>query len=83
VIGQAAKLVSAATALKGAGASDETYKAAQEKRFADAKAALSRVSAAQGFIANPSLASGRKFAQALAGQDLSGQVALPAPATYK
>ncbi len=84
--GQAAKLVSAVSALSR---SDEPkYKTAQEKRKADAEAALAAVKSvaeAAALIADPTEANARALVDAIAGKDLSGEVGglLPDPSTYK
>jgi hypothetical protein len=83
--GQAAKLVSATSAL---GQSDDaTYRAAQEQRIALASAVLGAVSAAEAaaLIADPTDANARALVEAIAEQDLSGEVGslLPAADSYK
>ncbi|MBM3518337.1 MAG: hypothetical protein FJX56_10830 [Alphaproteobacteria bacterium] len=85
VAGQAAKLVSAAAVV---GKSDNAkYKAAQEQRLADAKAALGKLAApeAKALIDAPTVENARKLVDAIAGKDLSGEVGglLPAAGTYK
>jgi mono/diheme cytochrome c family protein len=86
VQGQAAKLVSAVGALSGSG--DSEYKAAQEKRKADAETALAAVKSvaeAAALVADPTEANAQALVDAIAGKDLSGEVGglLPDPATYK
>lgn len=86
VQGQAAKLVSANAAMGKS--SDAKYKAAQEKRSADAKAALAALKSvpeAAALIADPSDANARALVAAISGKDLSGEVGalLPDPSTYK
>jgi hypothetical protein len=83
--GQAAKLVSASTAM---GKSDNAkYQEAQQKRASDAAAALSAVSLpeAAALVADPTATNARTLVAAIAGKDLSGEVGslLPDPATYK
>ena len=86
VQGQAAKLVSAVSALSR---SDEPkYQAAQEKRKADAEAALAAVKSvaeAAALVADPTEANALALVEAIAGKDLSGEVGglLPDPSTYK
>ena len=86
VIGQAAKLVSA---IQAAGNSKHpAFVAAQTERAAAAKAALNAVNSlpeVAALLAAPSAEAGRKLADAIKNQDLSGQVGslLPAPASYK
>ena len=86
VEGQMAKLVSATDALSKS--KHEKYVAAQKKRAADARAALSKVksvSAMKAFLSKPNDANARKVEAAIAKKDLSGEVGslLPAPSTYK
>jgi len=83
--GQAARLVSATSAL---GQSDDAaYRAAQEQRIALASAALGAVSAAEAaaLVADPTDANARALVEAIAEQDLSGEVGslLPAADSYK
>jgi len=86
IIGQAAKLVSATSA---AGKTDQAkYKAAQQKRINDAKAALGRVSSVpevKALLDAPSEDNARKVEAAIAKSDLYDKVKdlLPAPSTYK
>ena len=83
VIGQAAKLVSAVTA---AGNSDHAkYKEFQEARAESARQALSKVSAAAAFLANPTAEEARAMVSTIQGKDLSGEVGslLPAKESYK
>ena len=86
VEGQAAKLVSAVGAM---GKSDEPkYAAAQEKRLADSKQALSALKSipeAAALVAYPSDANARALVAAIAGKDLSAEVGglLPAKDSYK
>ena len=86
VQGQAAKLVSAVSALSR---SDEPkYQAAQKKRKADAEAALAAVKSvaeAAALVADPTEANALLLVEAIAGKDLSGEVGglLPDPSTYK
>ena len=81
VIGQAAKLVSAA----GAKSDNAAYSAAQAKRVADATAALKNVPDAAALIAAPTADNARKLAAAIAGKDLTKEVGslLPAKDSYK
>lgn len=86
VQGQVAKLVSAVSALSGSG--DSEYKAAQEKRKADAETALAAVKSvaeAAALVADPTEANAQALVDAIAGKDLSGEVGglLPNPSTYK
>ena len=86
VQGQAAKLVSAVSALSRS--DDPKYKAAQETRKADAEAALAAVKSvaeAAALVADPTEANARALVDAIAGKDLSGDVGglLPDPSTYK
>lgn len=86
VEGQAAKLVSAAGAL--AKSDNEKYVAAQEKRAADASAALAAVTSvaeAAALIDEPTEDNARKLVAAIADADLTGEVGglLPAMADYK
>ena len=81
VIGQAAKLVSATTALSAA--THAGYKEAQKKRADSAKDALKSVPEAAALIASPTTENARKFVSAIEKQDLSGKVTLPAKSTYK
>lgn len=81
VIGQAAKLVSATTAM---GASTHAgYKEAQRKRADSAKDALKSVPEAAALIASPTEANARKFVAGIEKQDLTGKVTLPSKSTYK
>lgn len=83
LIGQAAKLVSAAGA---SGKSDsEKYKEFQNARAAAAKDVLSNIGAASSLIANPTEDEARAFVAAIKGQDLTGEVGalLPAKSDYK
>ena len=84
--GQAAKLVSATAAMGKS--SDAKYQAAQDKRAADASAALGALTSvpeAAALIANPSEESALALVAAIAGKDMSGEVGslLPDPSTYK
>ncbi len=83
IAGQAAKLVSATAAL--AKPSDAAYKAVQEKRAADARAALQVVPQAAALIASPSDANARQMMQKIGQQDMSGLVngLFPCPAAEK
>ncbi len=86
VIGQAAKLVSANSVLTRS--DNEKYVTAQQKRVADAKAALSHLKGipeAKALIAKPSEQNARKLVAAIKGKDLSGQVGklLPKKDDYK
>jgi len=86
VEGQAAKLVSAADALKKS--DDAKYQAGQKKRLAGATAALSALKSvpqAAALIAAPSSDNARKLVAAIAGKDLTGEVGgmLPKKADYK
>ncbi len=83
VVGQAAALVSATNAMSKS--ADPKYKAAQEKRVANAKAGLSGVPEAAGLLAAPTRANAIKFAADIAGKDLSAAVGgkLPAKSDYK
>ena len=84
--GQAAKLVSASSAL---GKTDNAkYVEVQTQRIADASAALSALGSipeAKDLVADPSEANARALVDAIAGKDLSGEVGglLPDPSTYK
>ena len=86
IVGQAAKLVSAISVL---GKSDNPkYISAQEKRAADAKAALSALKSipqAAALAASPSEENARKLVAAIKGKDLSGEVGplLPQKKDYK
>lgn len=86
VVGQAAKLVSASTAL---GRSDDTkYKELQQHRIESAKralAALKSVPEAAALAANPTREGGLKLATAIRDKDLSEEVGsmLPNPNKYK
>ena len=85
VVGQAAKLVSAAGA---ASISDHAkYVEFQNARSAGASEALSALSApeAAALIADPTEANARALVAAIAGMDLSGEVGgmLPDPGSYK
>lgn len=83
--GQAAKLVSAAGAMSKS--DDSKYQAVQQQRMDDASAALSAVGVpeAAALVADPTDANALALVAAIAGKDLSGDVAslLPAPASYK
>ena len=85
VQGQAAKLVSAARALKKG--SSVAYQKAQQQRFDDAKAELSAlgIAEADALVADPNDANARELAAAIAGIDLSAKVSakLPDPGSYK
>lgn len=84
VIGQAAKLVSAVGAASKSDHAD--YTAAQEKRAADAKKALSAVGSvpeAAAFVADPTEVNARKLVAAIEGKDLSGEVGGMLPGEYK
>ncbi|HVM59232.1 MAG TPA: cytochrome c family protein [Verrucomicrobiae bacterium] len=87
IIGQAAKLVSATGALNKT--DNAKYKAAQQKRIDDAKAALGRISSsvpeAKAVLDAPSEDNARKLEAAIAKSDLYDKVKdlLPAPSTYK
>jgi hypothetical protein len=81
VVGQAAKLVSATTAMSAA--THPGYKEAQKKRADSAKDALKSVPEAAALIASPTEANARKFVAAIEKQDLSGKVTLPSKSTYK
>ncbi len=85
VIGQAAALVSATMA---ASKSDHPkYKAAQDKRIANAKAALDlikgQVPEAAALLSDPMPANGRALGEAVKGKDLSGAVGGKLPKDYK
>ena len=83
--GQAAKLVSAAGAMSKS--DNSKYQAVQQQRMDDASAALSAVGVpeAAALVADPTDANALALVAAIAGKDLSGDVAslLPAPASYK
>ena len=86
VEGQAAKLVSASNALGRS--SEAKYQEAQNKRVADAKAALSSVKSvpeAAALASQPTVANARKLVDAIADKDLTGDVGelLPDKGTYK
>ena len=86
VTGQAAKLVSAVDA--SGKSSNADYKAAQDKRAAMAKEALSAVKSvpeAAALVASPTEANARKLVAAIKDKDLSGEVGslLPAESSYK
>ena len=86
VEGQAAKLVSAAGAV--AKSEHAKYVAAQEKRAADASAALGAVTSvaeAAALIADPTADNARALVAAIADKDLTGEVGglLPDEADYK
>jgi hypothetical protein len=86
VIGQAAKLVSATGALDKT--DNAKYKAAQQKRIADAKTALGRLSSVpevKTLLDAPTEDNARKIETAIAKMDLYDKVKdlLPAPSTYK
>jgi hypothetical protein len=86
VEGQAAKLVSAAGAV--AKSENAKYVAAQEKRAADASAALGAVTSvaeAAALIADPTADNARALVAAIADKDLTGEVGglLPDEADYK
>lgn len=79
-------ITKAVGALSGSG--DSEYKAAQEKRKADAETALAAVKSvaeAAALVADPTEANAQALVDAIAGKDLSGEVGglLPDPATYK
>ena len=86
VEGQAAKLVSAKEA--AGRSSDAKYKEAQNKRAADATAALSSVKSvpeAAALVAEPNEANARKLVDAIAEKDLTGEVGglVPDKSSYK
>ncbi len=86
VIGQAAKLVSANSVLTRS--DNEKYVQAQQKRVADAKAALAHLKGipeAQALIAKPTDQNARKLVAAIKGKDLSKAVGklLPKKDDYK
>ena len=86
VIGQAAKLVSAAQAADNS--DHPKYKEAQQQRVADAKKALSAVKSvpsAAALVAEPSEANARKLVADIQGKNLTGDVGslLPAKSSYK
>ncbi len=72
IAGQAAKLVSATKA--AANSADAQYKAAQNKRADEAKAALQSVPQAAALIQSPSDDDARKMMQDIGQQDMSGVV---------
>jgi len=83
VTGQAAKLVSAATAIGKV--ENPKYKEFQQKRIDLAKAALSKVPEAKALIDKPTVENARKLVAAIADKDLSGAVGgdLPPKSSYK
>lgn len=86
VTGQAAKLVSATEAASRSDHPD--YKAAQEKRAGDARAALEAVKNVPEvgtFLSSPTETNARALVSAIEGKDLTAEVGalLPDPATYK
>ena len=86
VTGQAAKLVSAASAASKS--SNPDYQAAQKKRADDATAALSAVKSvpeAQALVTSPTEENARKLVAAIADKNLSTEVGslLPDKASYK
>ena len=85
VIGQAAALVSATNGFSN---SDHAlYKAAQEKRIANAKAALDLIKGtipeAAKIMSNPTAENGRALWAAIKGKDLTGAVGSKLPKDYK
>ncbi len=85
VVGQAAALTSAMAAVSKS--DHPKYKAAQDKRIANAKAALElvkgQVPEATAFLSDPSVANGRALAAAVKGKDLSGAVGGKLPKDFK
>lgn len=83
VQGQAAKLVVATKA--GGRSVNAAYKAFQQKRAADAAAALKSVSGSAALIANPTDDNARKFLAGLDASDAASAVggALPSKSSYK
>ncbi len=83
VEGQAAKLVSAASAMNKS--DHPKYKEAQKARFDSASKALANVPEAKALLADPSDANARKLVEAIKDKDLSAQVGslLPAKDSYK
>jgi hypothetical protein len=86
VVGQAAKLVSAAAALRRA--QDDRYAAVQTQRLADARAALAVLDdmpEVAALIADPNEDHARTLVAAIADMDLSARLAavLPDPGAYK
>ena len=84
-VGQAASFVYASKAIKKAG--DEAYIAEQKIPIATAIIALTAVQdslvEAKALLAEPSEENGRKFANALVGQDLTEVFAGMLPKTYR
>jgi mono/diheme cytochrome c family protein len=81
VVGQAAALVSAASAITKT--DDATYQAAQKKRIATATAILSKIPEAAALLKTPSTETGRAFVLAIKGKDLTALVEGKLPKTFK
>ena len=81
VIGQAAALVSATIAASNS--DHPRYKAAQEKRIANAKAVLGGIPDAAALLSDPTPANGRALWEAIKGKDLTGAVGGKLPKEFK
>jgi len=81
VVGQAAALVSAASAITKT--DDATYQAAQKKRIATATAILSKIPEAAALLKTPSTETGRAFVLAIKGKDLTALVEGKLPKSFK